>query len=457
MNENLTTITIRDENVSEILSNVIPYRLGKYEIKKELGRGTCGIVYEGFDPFVRRPVAIKVGWCDPVAASQATTQTHMDVFSEAHAVGKLQHPNIVALYDAQTEKELCYLVMEYVAGETLLEYCRADGKRLPAVKVIECAFKCCLALDFSHKMGVIHRDIKPSNIMLSTDGETKIMDFSVAQIAHNNAGKAEFIVGSPNYMSPEQVERRPVGPQSDLYSLAAVMYQLLTGNTLYLSADVKTVFHDVVHTPPPKLSDSRPDLPEELSLIIDKALSKDPAFRYQNGKQMAADLTTVYDKLIYTEQDVKSGSNKLNLKNLPFFAEFSDYHLQEIMTVSTILRFKPGQVICREGDIDNSFYLVVQGQAQVLKLDKILFPLRQGHCFGEIESMRQNKRATTLLATTDVVTLKVNAMRIETLSMSTQLLFYKAFTSNLIMRLSGSGRNLNTSPINSLNNDTFHR
>jgi serine/threonine-protein kinase len=437
MTENATTITIRDENVSEILLNEIPYRLGKYEIKNELGRGTCGVVYKGYDPFVRRPVAIKVGWCDPVAANQATTQSHMDVFSEAHAVGKLQHPNIVALYDAQTEKELCYLIMEYVEGETLLEYCRPNGKRLPPAKVVECVFKCCLALDFSHQIGVIHRDIKPSNIMLSRDGETKIMDFSVALVTHNKTVNPEFIVGSPNYMSPEQVRRKPIGPQSDLYSLAAVMYQLLTGNTLFLSGNVKRVFHDVVHTPPPKLSESRPDLPDQLSLIIDKALSKDPAHRYQSGKQMAADLTAVYDNLIYLKNNISSGAKITNLRELPFFSEFSACHMQEIMTISTMLRFKSGHIICKEGDIDNSFYLIVRGQAQVLKLNKKLATLHQGDCFGEVGSLMENKRSTTLLANSDVVVLKVNAMRIETLSMATQLLYYKAFTTNLIGRLSG--------------------
>lgn len=438
MTERLTTITIRNENVSDILANEIPYRLGKYEIKRELGRGTSGVVYEGYDPFVRRLVAIKVGWCDPVAANQATTQSHIDVFSEAHAVGKLQHPNIVALYDAQTEKELCYLVMEYVEGNTLLEYCRSEGRSLPATQVIECMFKCCLALDFSHHMGVVHRDIKPSNIMISSEGETKIMDFSVAQVAQSRNIKAEYIVGSPVYMSPEQVQGKQAGPQSDLYSLAAVMYQLLTGEVLFQSDDVKKVFHDVIHTPAPRLCDSRPDLPEELSLIIEKALSKIPACRYQSGKQMAVDLTMVYDSLIYSEQNIQSDNKNVDLKDNPFFGEFSDYHLKELLTVSRILNFKTGMTICKEGDIDNSFYLVLTGQGTVLKMNKKLATLYKGDCFGEIGSLHQNERANTLLAETDVTALKVNAMQIETLSMSTQLLFYKAFAINMIGRLSST-------------------
>lgn len=439
MAENPTTITIRDENVSDILSNNIPYRLGKYIIRKELGRGTCGIVYLGYDPFVKRPVAIKVGWCDPAAASQATTQSGLDLFSEAHAVGKLQHPNIVALYDAQTEKELSYLVMEYVEGETLQEYCKPDGKRLPAAKVIECVFKCCLALDVSHSMNVVHRDIKPSNIMLNKSGETKIMDFSVAQIIQGKSAAAEFIVGSPNYMSPEQVQRKPVGPQSDLYSLAAVMYQLLTGNTLFLSDNVKQVLHHVIHTKPPRLRDSRPDLPVELSRIIEKALSKNPVDRYQNGKQFAADLTSVFNSLVHAEQSISLGESEVELDALPFFSEFHPYHLQEFMTVCSMLKFESGQTICKEGDIDNSFYLIVCGQVDVLKLDKTLATLHNGDCFGEISALSDNTRGTTLVAISGVITLKVNAIRIEMLSMSTQLLFYKAFTTNLIGRLSEPG------------------
>jgi serine/threonine-protein kinase len=434
MRDELINTIKEDDNVSEILSNPIPYKLGKYEIIVELGRGTSGIVYKGFDPFVRREVAIKVGWSD-LSQDKDKDKVKLDFFTEAHAAGKLQHPNIVALYDAQMEKDLSYIVMEYVKGETLLEYCRKNGKRLPPEKVLESMFKCCMALDFSHRMGVIHRDIKPSNIMLSDEGETKLMDFSVAEITQNRKISPSMIVGSPSYMSPEQVQAKEVGPQSDLYSLAAVMFQLLTGKTLFPSENMKQTFYDIVHKTPPSLKDLRPDLPEALSDIIDKALSKNPADRYESGRAMAAELTEVYDRLIYTGQNISRGEKRHILKKLKFFSDFTDSHLDEIMTVSTVLSFALGEVISREGDIDNSFYIIMQGTAKVIKADKLLVTLNQGDCFGEIGFLTPT-RTTTLVAGLDLTLLKVNAVRIETLGMECRMLFYKAFCENLIYRLS---------------------
>lgn len=424
-----------DDNVSEILANPIPYKLGKYEIIVELGRGTSGVVYKGFDPFVRREVAVKVGW-SALSSDKDKDKVKLDFFTEAHAAGKLQHPNIVALYDAQMEKDLNYIVMEYVKGETLLEYCRKDGKRLPPAKVLECMFKCCLALDFSHRMGVIHRDIKPSNIMLSDGGETKLMDFSVAEITQNKNITPSMIVGSPSYMSPEQVQTREVGPQSDLYSLGAVMYQLLTGKTLFPSENMKQTFYDIIHKAPPKLKDVRPDLPPALSNIIEKALSKNPKDRYESGKEMAAELSVVYDGMVYAGHNISLNEKQYSLRELKFFSDFADKHVNEIMTVSSVLSYRLGEVITREGDMDNSFYIVIRGNAKVIKADKLLVNLNQGDCFGEVGFLTPNARSTTIVAGLDLTLLKINAVRIETLSVECRMLFYKAFSENLIYRLS---------------------
>jgi predicted Ser/Thr protein kinase len=146
--------TIADKQPRRLVK---PKKIGKYEIRGELGRGTCGVVYKGFDPFVRREVAIKINVTDPVLDPSKSRQVQRDFFEEAYAAGKLQHPHIIALFDAGIEAELSYIVMEYIEGETLLEYCRRGGKRLTTEKVIECMFKCCRALEYSHRMGVIHQ------------------------------------------------------------------------------------------------------------------------------------------------------------------------------------------------------------------------------------------------------------------------------------------------------------
>ncbi len=428
--------TIPAQSLSErLLSGDSPTKIAKYDIKEELGRGTCGVVYKGYDPFVRREVAVKVSLTEASAAPEKTRQIQRDFFAEAYAAGKLQHPHIVSLYDAGMENDLNYIVMEYVEGETLLEYCRREGKRMAVEQVLECMFKCCRALEFSHRQGVIHRDIKPSNIMLSHAGETKLMDFSIAEVTQNLMFMPDAVIGSPSYMSPEQVLKKAVGLQSDLYSLGAVMYQLLTGERLFMSDDVQQVFRDIVKKPTPKLSDKRPDLPQVLSDILEKALAKDPEERFQSGKDFGGQLTKVYDDLIYAERKVNKRENRDALKNLNFFNGFTDAHIDEIMAASSMFTFQPGAVVIQEGDIDNSFYIIVRGDVEVRKQDKLIVTLHEGDCFGEIGFLMASKRTASIIATSEVLVLKVNAMLMETVSKDCQLRYYKAFNETLIYRL----------------------
>ncbi|HEX5055261.1 MAG TPA: serine/threonine-protein kinase [Gammaproteobacteria bacterium] len=414
---------------------VKPKKVGKYEIRGELGRGTCGVVYKGFDPFVRREVAIKISVTDPTIDPSKTRQVQRDFFEEAYAAGKLQHPHIVALFDAGMEADLSYIVMEYIEGETLLEYCRKGGKRLSTEKVLECMFKCCRALEYSHRTGVIHRDIKPSNIMLSKEGETKLMDFSIAEVTQNLAFTPEVVVGSPSYMSPEQVLKKPVGPQSDLYSLGTVMYQLLTGERPFGSDDVQQVFRDIVKTPAPLLTEKRPDLSRAISDIVEKALRKKPEERFQSGQEFGVQLTRIYDDLRYAESRLSQRENQDSLKGLNFFKGFRDEEINEIMAASTMLTFKPGTVVIKEGEIDNSFYIIVRGSVEVRKSDKLIVTLHEGDCFGEIGFLVASKRTASIIAMSEVLVLKVNAMLMETVSKECQLRYYKAFNETLIYRL----------------------
>ena len=232
----------------------LPEKIGKYEIHQLVGKGSCGFVYKGFDPFVRRDVAVKT--------ARGFTEDHSDdeesirraFFTEAHAAGMLSHPHIVSLYDAGIEAGMNYLVMEYVEGDTLMPACQKNGPRLPVDKVVDIIFKCAKALDYSHSKGVLHRDIKPSNLMLTPDGVPKVMDFSVAEVNDPSAtvDAKRNAVGSPLYMSPEQVQRHKLEPASDLYSLGVVMYQLLTGETPYTGADLLQLFAAIRHAPVPR-------------------------------------------------------------------------------------------------------------------------------------------------------------------------------------------------------------
>ena len=206
-------------------------KLGKYELIKKLGEGATSTVYLGRDPFAQRDVAIKVATPEILGdPDKGRLYSHL-FLNEASLVGKLNHPHIVQIYDAVVAEKLCYIVMEYVPGHTLEEHAR-PGHLLPMDRVVELIFKCTRALDFAHRIGITHRDIKPANILMSGESDIKISDFGAAIIG-GNARTQVSGVGSPAYMSPEQVQEESLDHRTDIYSLGVVMFQLLTGQLPY--------------------------------------------------------------------------------------------------------------------------------------------------------------------------------------------------------------------------------
>jgi len=412
----------------------VPTRLGKYEIRGELGRGSCGIVYRGYDPFVQRNVAIKVA--DSGAGLHAeSTAPHRNFFAEARAAGMLQHPHIVSLFDAGVEGRFNYLVMEYVDGDTLLPLCNKKGPRAPLEQVIDIAFKCSKALDYSHDKGVLHRDIKPSNIMLTRNGVPKIMDFSIAEI-NTEAVDDGSIVGSPLYMSPEQVLRQQITGHSDLYSLGAVMYHLLAGEPPFTAREVPKLFDAIVNKTPKRLDDIRPEIPTVLADVVARLLEKSPVDRFPSGKRLSAALSQLFDRLRLTENQISRREHGDTLRRLHFFDSFSDAEIDEVLNASTMCTFDQGDTIVAEGEMDTAFFIIVLGQAEVRKGERHLQSFNKGDCFGEIGMLSALKRTTSVVAGSKVLALKVHDTLLEQASMHCQLRFYKTFTETLIYRLS---------------------
>ncbi|MEQ1439785.1 serine/threonine-protein kinase [Fontimonas sp. SYSU GA230001] len=412
-----------------------PERIGKYEVRGEVGRGGCGVVYKGFDPFVQRDVALKVALQDAALRSdEAHTRAF---FAEAHAAGMLQHPNIVALYDAGVEGDLSYIVMEFIDGETLLPMCRPNTARMPLEQVVDIGYKCAKALDYAHGKGVLHRDIKPSNIMLTRDGTPKLMDFSIAEIrSAEQDDSPRSVIGSPPYMSPEQIARAPMGPPSDLYSLGAVLFQLLTGTPPFTHAQIPELFRAIRNQPAPDVHDLRPDVPEALSDTVARLLLKDPAQRFQTGAELASILSRLFDQLHSVGQQVSRRESRDSLRRLHFFNAFSDDQIDEILNASTMMTYAPGQTLIEEGEIDNALYLLARGSADVLKGGKPIGRLDKGDCVGEVGFLTAARRTATVVAATPVLALKVNAALMDQVSRDCQLRFYKVFTETLIYRLS---------------------
>ena len=267
-----------------------PERLGKYEIIREVGRGSTGTVYLSHDPFYRRDVAIKVYTAGADDDADRARVARKMFLSEAHMVGMLQHPNIMPTYDAGEEGGLYYIVTEFVHGaRTLAAYTRPDNL-LPVDDVVGIMFKCAKALHYAHSRGVIHRDVKPSNLMLTTDSDLRIIDFGIAILSNLDISRIEGIAGSPSYMSPEQVQSLDLTGQSDLYSLGAVMYELLTGFRPFRAGTLAKLLHQIVFATPPPVHTLRGNLPPELEEVLGRALHKDPASRFKNGLEFAGAL-----------------------------------------------------------------------------------------------------------------------------------------------------------------------
>ena len=259
--------------------------LGRYEIEKELGRGAMGTVFLGKDPKINRFVAIKTLRLDEVDAEQAA-EVKERFFREAESAGRLNHPNIVTIHDAGEEQELGYIAMEVLDGKDLKEWCRKDNL-LPVKQALEIVADVADALDYAHSQDVVHRDVKPANIMLQKDGTVKVTDFGIARITTSSKTQTGMMLGTPSYMSPEQLVSTKVDGRSDIFSLGVVLFELLTGEKPFVSDSPATLMFQIASQPHPPMLTIRPDLPPACDVIINLALQKDAADRYQKAAEMA--------------------------------------------------------------------------------------------------------------------------------------------------------------------------
>jgi serine/threonine protein kinase len=427
------------ERRRRVVENV-PERIGKYLIRGELGRGAGGIVYKSYDPFVRRDVAVKLArhQGDGTVAPEESEEGQA-FFAEARAAGMLQHPNIVSLFDAGVENDVFYLVMEYIDGATLLPLCNPHAPRPPVERVLEIIFKCANALDYSHTRGIMHRDIKPSNIMLTQSGVPKIMDFSIAEIntdTQSGFALSQSLLGSPLYMSPEQVRMEPLTPASDLYSLGAVMYQMLTGAPLFKAPNLRALFQMIEHSAPPRVEDSRVDVSPEVCAVVSRLLQKRARDRYQSGKELAGELSRLFDALRLQERQLARRDNSNSLRRLRFFDRFSDSEIEEVLSASSLTNHGAGSVIVQEGEIDNAFYIIVLGSAEVRRMGRALHRLDKGDCYGEAGLLSTQRNTCSVIADSQVLALKVSGARLEQRSEGCQLRFYKTFLESMVYRLS---------------------
>ena len=269
--------------------------IGKYKITSILGKGAMGIVYRALDPDINREVAIKTIRFDLVSEEGDREEMMERFMREAQAAGKLTHPNIITIYDVGREKEMTYIVMQLIEGKSLQKVI-SSGEKISTQEVIQLMDQLCKGLDYAHDNGIIHRDIKPANILLDKEGKPFIVDFGVARLETSTLTQAGTTLGTPSYMSPEQVMGKKVDRRSDIFSLGGILYELLTGKRAFQAQSITTVIYKIIHEEPVALTEVKKGLPTGFEQIVCKALAKDPKDRYQNCAEFAADLQN-FDQL----------------------------------------------------------------------------------------------------------------------------------------------------------------
>jgi serine/threonine protein kinase len=413
-----------------------PERIGKYTILSEIGKGATALVYLGEDTFANRQVAIKVAKTDDTLTPDEARRYEKLFLNEASLAGKLNHPNIVTVYDAVVDGALRYLVMEHVGGGSLKRFC-TETNLLPIRQVVLIIFKCCRALDYAYQNGVIHRDIKPANILLAEKDDIKISDFGTAQISHATQTQLDGFLGSPAYMSPEQINEAPPSIQGDIYSLGVVMYELLAGRLPYSAANSVQMINKILNEDPTSLKEVRPDLPDQVIAIVEKAMAKDIRKRFASWFEMARDLADSFPQLEKYSHEISSAEKFNRLRTLPFFREFRDVELWEVLRGGVWEHHARDESLLLEGEIGQAFYIILSGQVKVIKDNKLLNVLTEGDCFGEMAFLAGDRarRSASIYSVSEVQLLKIQAASLESMTEGCQLRFHREFVKTLIERL----------------------
>ncbi len=387
-------------------------------------------MFQAFDPFRDHDVAIKV--LDPSVFEEAEdTLAKTGFMVEASLVGKLDHPHIAKIFDVVAEAKQHYVVMEYVNGGTLEKYCQ-PGSLMDLDSAVDVIFKCGKALEYVNQLGLVHRDIKPANILLAEETDVKVSDFGAA-MSRSVSSSHLIKVGSPSFMSPEQLEEGTIDFRSDIYSLSVVLYQLLTGKPSSMGALLQQI-RDRVPDPPSRY---QPNVSKRLDDLVMRSLEKKPGDRYSSWTKFLEELTATRDAG-GAGLSIASATDRFQaVRGNKFFKPFPDPAIWEVLEVADFRKVTEGDVLIREGDLGDFFFIVLSGRIRVSRKGRLIDVLDAGACVGELSYVLEGKtaRSATCVAMEDGVIMKIHDEWLRDASNVCRLLFERVFLKQLSTRL----------------------
>ncbi len=441
----MTSLPPNDLAPGDADSTSTPQLIGKYRVRRHLGDGATSDVFLCHDEFNARDVAIKrVRLSDSLDEIRGRYSERFFA-AEAALVGRLHHPNVVQIFDAVDDAARPYLVMEYVAGGTLRDFCRPDNL-LPLEQVIDLSFKCSMALSYVYRQGLIHRDVKPANLLTLLNAQGQVMDVKVSDFGSvlNMGSDMTQVhrVGSLAYMSPEQVDGGELDARSDMYALAAVIYHLIAGRPPFEAASQATLMHQIYNLDPAPLTALRVGVAPEVDAVVRQALSKQAADRFAGWDEFAAALSgLIADHHVPRGQlqEVLDSERFTMLRSLEFFTSFGDVELWEVVRRARWERFGFGHRLYRKGDLGQSFHILANGGVDIFRDAEKVAHLGGGTSVGEMAYLAPSpdlrRHSADLIVTESTTTISFTPESMAQFSPACRHLFDEAFIRVLVRRL----------------------
>jgi len=409
-------------------------KIGKFELQEVLGKGASGTVYHALDTFTGQEVALKL--LDPglVSDPEFGRTNRQQFLNEASLAGKLAHPHIVSIIEAVINEQSGYIAVEYVPGGSLARFTKTQTL-LALDDALQIAFKCCGALDYAFRQGIVHRDIKPANILVTPALSVKVGDFGAAYLYKAHETQIADI-GSPLYMSPEQISGKPLGYQSDMFALGVVLYEMFTGQRPFTGSTLPELFGKIMREDPIAASALRPELDKGIDRILQQMLRKNPAERYPTWADLALELADIGRLSVYV-QGIPDSEKFVSLRKIALLEPLSDAEIWELVHAGTWKLLPARSVIVREGEPGKSLFFLGSGEAKVTKQGRLLNLLRSGEYFGEMAYLKRGEmtRQASVESITDVLLAEFEADTIDRVSGKCQLQLAQVLLHTLVDRL----------------------